>query len=513
MQQHLAQPRRRPSPFVGLVGAALCCITAGPTSAGPLLEILEYVESRVVQFGYPAPSPLAPELAEQRRPRASIDTGGLPRPLRRAVAKLEIERIGELESQWEKAKTLPPGPPQLAWVQQRGLFHKASLDLLPLPSLAQAYAQVFRRRDGYRQRHWVRPELHALLDRAATLLAKEQPGRTVTVGDLAQDGGGQIMFGVRVELLRNDALRSRVEDFALTATLEGDALVRRTIVDPLAVFPAEAARFAEIEGPVLVEDALVALGEQLNGRPLARVERRRYYGGKPLADSDATALHTRLSRAWKSSTPIRTVQLGRKSAPLYRHTYANGERVLEVLTSHSGKGFPALSQILDVRSAELDRKKPGVWLKERRYRRESAALALRQWTLLYEATHISHMGGLDADVSYLMDEPAFHFSRDVSKINAQATLHWFDILDRAATETGVRIDSMLVDARVKRHLESAFPTKTRPPFWQYVKVSKGHDSHLHLRVEPGLRDVASPSPSSPGPAYAIPTALEDPDEP
>ena len=105
------------------------------------------------------------------------------------------------------------------------------------------------------------------------------------------------------------------------------------------------------------------------------------------------------------------------------------------------------------------------------------------WRQLYEAGHISHLNGFDADISYIMTRPGLLFSRSVGHIDVAKTRKWFEIMFESARRAGVEIDIMLVDKKVKRRLLRGLPEDdTRHPVWDLLAVSSGHDSHVHVRL-------------------------------
>ena len=109
------------------------------------------------------------------------------------------------------------------------------------------------------------------------------------------------------------------------------------------------------------------------------------------------------------------------------------------------------------------------------------------WRQLYEAGHISHLNGRDADLSYIMKNPDLLFSRSVSHIDVKKTRRWFELLFEASKNAGVEIDALLVDRRVKRRLMRHRSEEQRKhPVWSLLTVSKGHDSHVHVRLKPGF---------------------------
>ncbi|MCB9868193.1 MAG: penicillin-insensitive murein endopeptidase [Phycisphaerales bacterium] len=159
--------------------------------------------------------------------------------------------------------------------------------------------------------------------------------------------------------------------------------------------------------------------------------------------------------------------------------------------------WPDVGRLLEMQTSTLDHKKPGVRIQPSLWvplTDSAAGTGWQRWRLLYEATHISHMGGLDADISYAIADPTYHFSKEIHRIDAQKSVQWIGLLARAAQDTGVQIEKILVDPRVIALLEASMPKgEPEPPFWGLVAPAKGHDSHLHIRLVPGFQRVAGPA--------------------
>ena len=110
-------------------------------------------------------------------------------------------------------------------------------------------------------------------------------------------------------------------------------------------------------------------------------------------------------------------------------------------------------------------------------------MSLTVWSELYEASHVSHMAGLDADLSYITTDPRYHFSRAVSRIDPQSTQTWLTTLYDAAADLALNIEYIFVDKKVIRHLQEAIsPEDSEHPIWKLIRPASGHDSHLHLRL-------------------------------
>jgi len=142
----------------------------------------------------------------------------------------------------------------------------------------------------------------------------------------------------------------------------------------------------------------------------------------------------------------------------------------------------------------MDPKKPGVLIRERRYLAKRPAGKLTSFDVrvqFYEATHITHLSGRDADISYITVTPDSHFSRKIRDIDPVATRLWLKTIYEAAADVGVQVEAMLVDPKVRRHLlRGVSEEEAAEPYWDTLKLAKGHDSHVHLRLHRGFRDVS-----------------------
>ena len=102
-----------------------------------------------------------------------------------------------------------------------------------------------------------------------------------------------------------------------------------------------------------------------------------------------------------------------------------------------------------------------------------------------EAGHITHLSGIDADLSYVTTGNARHFAVDLGAMDVPATWRWFTLLDETARTLGTPIEVILVDPAIRRHLLANLPKsvkKTRT--WRLIGLSPGHDGHHHLRLHP-----------------------------
>ena len=190
------------------------------------------------------------------RPRASLD-GPSPSGVQ-DLPTLRRESADKVENRWMAVKTIRPLTKQFRAVERRGLQRYAADNLVPVTHLGEAFKTTFQRRDYYRERIYGAPEMISLLGRAAELIEERQPGTLITVGDVAQPGGGQIPYGARIEHLTDGILRTPASNFLRRSTNDYDgAMVERRLVDGMATYPDEPQRFREFNDPILVERKLI----------------------------------------------------------------------------------------------------------------------------------------------------------------------------------------------------------------------------------------------------------------
>lgn len=515
----LAQPTRiRPvlrSAACGCLALFGVALVPSVATAGPLQALFELLESRL-DSAPEQPSCLRVDGTEgpNRRERAPIAVAPDDPESWSGLPKLLLMPSSELQADWADLKRSMPFGKQLKAVERRGLFARAADDLVAVNQLRTAFETNLRRRDRWRDRIWATPELFAVLDQASRLMAQRLPGKWVTVGDLAQDGGGQIAWGVKTALLRDDGLRDPVSQFLADAERWPSRFVRQRIVDPLHVFPNERVRFEAIDGPILVEESLVALRHSPASADrddlIAKMETRRFYDGEIRQVEDLEKWFKGLKRKLRRASKVRSETVHIDGRKAYRTAWVKGRTITELITDTSFKKWPRLVDVAQVRTGQLNAKKPGVWAKERRWVREPDSPTWRRWKMLYEATHISHTAGLDADLSYITYDNTDHFSREVSQIDPEATRQWLSILVEASQTVGVEIDKLLIDRKVIKRLEADLDPKTeRAPFWEFVSPASGHDSHVHVRLKRGFLPVSRakerPSPEA---VPATPASLE-----
>ena len=141
--------------------------------------------------------------------------------------------------------------------------------------------------------------------------------------------------------------------------------------------------------------------------------------------------------------------------------------------------------LLRVREARFDPKKPLSRKYEERYRFEldgDAGVRVRKHLLEYEAHHTSHLGGLDADLSYVTHDNRYHFSPDVAVLDPAGTWKWLDALRVTANQLKIPLRALFVDRSILQTLKQYPGARRRHPLWRKLKRSPGHDSHVHVRI-------------------------------
>ena len=440
------------------------------------------------------PRPLRSDTeTESRRSRADMDLPTLDAAQLGDTPRIRWRASRAVDAIWKKTKDIKGLQQQLRFVTKKHLLAYVSNDLVPITALADAFQRNLRRRDHYRDRIFASPLLVALLERASELLAERSPGTIITVGDIAQAGGGQIRFGTKVELLRDGPLRQPVRQFVERADLRFGRLESVEQVDPHEAFPIEKSRFSEFQDPVLLERSLVAVDTTDPEHLCGRFETRRFYSDDPIEGRSLKRYWSRVRRALRGH-PVERVASKQGPEPLYRASYVSGSELIEVIAHKRPSRRARLEDLVELRRSRLSHKKPGVRVRENRYfpeRAPNGELRLAVWREIYEATHVTHMGGLDADLSYAADETKYQFTREISHYDYETSRLWLRTLYDAAEELSIGIDRILIDPRVRWRLNRGMPKEERKhPVWELVRSSRGHDSHLHLRLLGGRAAIA-----------------------
>jgi len=424
------------------------------------------------------------------QPRATLD--GPERASTKSIPTLKTITAGQLEAKWMALKKMRPIAKQIPVLEKRGLQQFMATDLQPITSL-EAFENTFRRRDHYRERIYGGPEMIAVLQRASDLIEKRRPGTLITVGDVAQPGGGQIPYGARVEFLEDGVLRTPASNFLRLSGNDYDGTpIEHRLVDGTTTYPDERHRFEEYNDPILVERRLLGASSS-EGKHKVRLATRRFWLANPLKGQEMSNWWFKKKRSLIPRHRLDQTKLSYQGKPLWRSRYLVRGQWTEIFTLSRPRQLPNLWDVVEIRMGSMDPKKPGVLIRERRYLAQRPEGKLRSFDVrvqFYEASHITHLSGRDADISYITVTPDSHFSRKIREIDPAATRLWLKTLYEAATDVGVQVEAMLVDPKVRRLLQKGISEKeATEPYWKVIKLAKGHDSHVHLRLHRGFRGV------------------------
>jgi hypothetical protein len=444
-----------------------------------------------------------------RAGRAGLELSPLPPGAFAFLPAIRERSADAVTSLWAQAKALGDPAAQLLAVSERGLVGVVADDLWPATRLQQAFARNLRRRDTYRERIFARAELLVVLDRASELLAEREPGAVITVGDIAHAAGGQIPYGAKVDIVTDDALAAPVRELLQRGARDFERVVSFEVTDPALTFPDERWRFPLGGPPMLIERALVAAGLSAEGALRGRIETRRFLRGEPIAHEEAEEIWKRVTTKLKRARKVDEAEMVTGGSSLWRTRWIYKSQLIALYTDARVLRRPDLSAVHEIRTATLEANKPGVLLREKRYpvlHGPDQEVLLTEWSEVYEATHVSHMTGLDVDLSYVTYDPRAHFSRTVSQVDPRATRVWLQSLVDAADERGVAVDKMFMDRTIIKRLESDLErdaAERELPFWSYARPSKGHDSHVHIRLRPAPDRVSlAPAPGAESPPQA-----------
>jgi murein endopeptidase len=412
------------------------------------------------------------------------------------VPRLVMAPAASVQKLWERIKDLGTLKAQLAAIRERRALAHSCEGLVNLKALAATGGPLagIGFRDHYRDRSWARPTLAHVLAVARERLRKELPGRDVTVGDVAQPGCGQIAHGVVVRVLEG-----MMADAWLAAARPYRGVMAVERLTRAGEFASEAHRFGDPDARIrVVSVALGALRERGAPTRLRLAETRYREGVDGESSWSLPETFRQLVRRGNLVSQGRATQGGEEVGLWHFADSARGLQ-LEAVTDASPRAkrapaLPALSGAREVRVARLQEKKPGslpgevVWLRR--------GEGWETWTQVPEAGHISHLGGLDADISYLTHENARHFAVDLGAMDVRATWRWFELLVEVAAALGAPVESILVDASILAHLRANLPMKGRGalanhPLWRLLSASPGHDGHHHVRLaSPSARTEA-----------------------
>ena len=410
----------------------------------------------------------------------------------------------QVESRWLRIKKDRNPVTQARALARTNLTHTMCDGLVDVRAHEGKGLPPFGWRDRTRGRTWATPTMAAILIRAYASLRTVHPDAVITLGDLSQEGCGNLLHSTLVRHVVDTP-----EDRAATALLNRARLIDGDLVaiDELQArdFPLEVRRFSAPDAPVRVEQHLVAWSMSDGDDPLLtlRVSVRRYVLAD-VPDADAIKLMERRAQ--------RMLRRGLQLAPRKRRVWLPGEGLVQRWVQHwvvpdtreqlvtisrrKQRRRLKLLHLDEVRFAQWQARKPGSFPRETRWTashgegRRKRAPTFRVSRVVREAGHVTHMAGRDADVSYVTKGNAKHFAVDLASMDVMATWHWFQALDGAADAVGSRMDRILVAPSVKRHLTRHLPKKLQDTvlFRSKIRLAGGHDAHHHIRLAAGTPD-------------------------
>ncbi len=385
---------------------------------------------------------------------------------------------------WTRIKQSKSAPAQIKSVERTRALSRVCDGLVDMRELVNAGKTSFGFRDQVRHRTWARPSLARVLVDAKRIYEKRFPQKSISIGDVAQVGCGQLSHGALVAHIEGEQAQRVVNDARL---IDGvPTAVRYRLTDG----ETDAHRF-EVPGQrVRVETRVLGYSQPRKGPLRLRVESTRYLETPATAD-EVDAMKAKLK---KISTKRNRVSKRRvrhfdhrkqKRVRAWRYHWVDTRRrrQLVLITDKPIGRRLSFRSVIDARLSSYQDRKPGSFPNQTMWRPGANGQWLR-WAQVYEAGHVSHHSGRDADLSYITKENTRHFAVDYEALDVAATWAWFESLEAAAKGAGVELELILVDPRIKRHLKKHLPkaaTKT-PLFRNVLRLSRGHDGHHHIRV-------------------------------
>jgi hypothetical protein len=392
-----------------------------------------------------------------------------------------------IEHQWKAVKRVKEHKKRRELIAHKKLERQYCIDVLDAAEWLRRSTLALQLRDTTRYRTAIRPEMVATLLAALRIFGVSDPNKRLSLGDVSQPGCGQIRYGTLVRFVAQNARK----EFQKQATFRWGKWQWSRPFSPNE-FIDEYPRFAHLYGPIWVEDVLT--GETTDGT--ARVERRRFFGGAIVDDRTRHKLLLRVRRRMQNRGRLEWdwVRHAGKDGKIRRHRrvrWTNTEHSywMEAIWRHRARRRATAWTLLRVREANIDASKPGSRRDERRYLFNldgEAGVQVRKFGLLYEAHHSSHLGGLDADISYVTKSNGGHFDTNEA-LDAAATWRWLNAIHEGSQKVGVRIKALFVDSKIMSMLRNVPQAKAALPIWRKLKRSPGHDSHVHLRLASNKR--------------------------
>ncbi|MFO0747876.1 MAG: hypothetical protein U1F43_19760 [Myxococcota bacterium] len=437
-----------------------------------------------------------------------------PPPGLEHVARLQTLSAHATQAAWMAVKGLGQTKAELDAMAKRRLVASVCDDLVDLRDLSESgtLGKGFEFRDNVRGRSWARPSLALVLNEAMKALRAEMPDRTIAIGDVSQPGCGQVFHGVLVQMLRGAA----AEDLLKRAAWElgQPALVE---VKHGRDFPYEGDRFTGPDQAVRVATTVLGWTREDGDKTLVLKTGRARHGELAAASpEELTAFEAEVAKLARSGALVerRAIDVEGGKAVLSHWVLEASKRQLVVVSSKAPGKRIDFADVSEVRLADWQDKKPGstpgevIWQRGRQLAAVvtppvakgakapktpkakplgAAAFAWTRWQQLYEAGHITHLSGIDADLSYVTVDNRSHFAVDLQAMDVQATFRWWEIVDETSRKLGTPVDAILVDPSVLRWVKKALPKKgpgahAGSRVWRLLAQVGGHDGHYHLRI-------------------------------
>lgn len=395
-----------------------------------------------------------------------------------------------VQSQWEAIKGIEDAEELQKAVRKAKLTRLRCHDVVHLSDLMRTSALPLRLRDTVRWRTMARPEMVALVAEASRRLKKLRPNAYITVGDVAQQGCGQIRWGTLIHYAAKADLKHEMAQ----ADQRYGVLGSMGPVPP-DDFMDEWPRFHLDGGPVWVERSYT--GRTKGGE--IRIETRRFDPAEPMSDASFARLMERTQDRLADRRKLRWSRVkhtmpGGELVTVSRAVWHNpsSHRWMEAIFRPGNRKKRARASaftLLRVREAMTDVRKPTSLKAEERYLFDwngEAGVTVMRHRMHYEAHHSSHLGGFDADLSFVTVGNEHHFNPVDAQLDAEATWLWLKALNDSAKHLGIPMKALFVDRSIRDQLKQVRGA-TRDPAWRKVRRSPGHDSHVHVRIGPSAR--------------------------
>jgi len=389
----------------------------------------------------------------------------------------------ELEDVWKVVRRIKgAGAVRVKAYDAQGLERSACDGVLDLRALPETRRAGLVWQGNVALREWARPALARVLIAAHAVWQAKHPGQAIGIGDVAQAGCGQVDPGT------------------LTRWVQGaDAHALSTVATLIAGVPTAFA--TTIEGGKRVLNERRVVGRDASGDERLFVHLRRYRevaAGAAVSPSAAAAggavPHSAAAAGAagveaKVQTILASAELAIETSGVnaagvmeWRQRWVDTKHFRQAIIVVSNRRRPfRLSDASDVRLSPWAPARPGEARGERRWTRTGDAW--QAWLLIEEGAHVTHMAGLDADLSYPMKVPARRFALDSAGIDLAATWDWFETLDATATALGTPIDRIVVGAQVlPRLMQVPGAKQSRLARAKMLKIVANHDDHHHLRL-------------------------------